>query len=310
MKLKFLFCITIILNISAVGCSNFFGKSSDQDVSSLMTGTVSSQSSSFSAENPDTIIETEPTIETQLHPKNFYDAIIEIHSGDELFLDDSGTKETVEFQITDDADTDQQLFTIRVGDASINITNQGFHDACYIFTMSTPFEHCPVFLVSSYMNETVRTDIIVYSEGQLFHAGMIPDVLPSWMSVSDGCIVTDYFKLETQYTLAGNDTYWYDPIYAISEVPQGMKPYGNIVTALEQIPIYEFRYGETVAWMASQGDMLILSANDSQELFFVQSLDGTKSGWIQYDKDSFDMILSDGSAINMYQAFSGLPSSG
>jgi hypothetical protein len=270
---------------------------------------VSSELTSGETDGSESIISTEPLAS---EPKSMAstDEIVPIFSGDEFVADIYGKVEKLEYQVEDKPDSDLQILTMKVGSASISLENEGFDDKCYILTMDTPFGGYPVFLVHSFRMESVQTDLIVYFEGQLFHAGVIPEISLGWYTAKEGCLSIEFLNMETLYTLASTDTYWDDPVFALTEVPQGMKAYGNIVTVSEEFPVYSMRYGEQVDWMALPGDVLVLSANDSIETIFIQSLDRSQSGWIRYDKDSGEMVLSDGSTIDMYQAFSGFPSWG
>jgi hypothetical protein len=89
--------------------------------------------------------------------------------------------------------------------------------------------------------------------------------------------------------------------YALSYVPDGMAPFGLVVNVTQDFPVYSFRYGEKVEWVAETGDQVVISGRDI-ELMYIETMDGSQAGWIRCDWDEYNMVLADGTVIYLNDA--------
>jgi len=160
----------------------------------------------------------------------------------------------------------------------------------------------------------------MYADEQLIQMGTIKSAYgPSegWCIQKDGNIATlsiltygpvcwTCFYNQT-YIIAEGSEFADRTEYALARVPKDMYPIGMVVESRIPIPIYDSRYSDVSSWTVELGESIILSATDNTDYFYVESLDGSKDGWLKIEGSD---ILVDDTPMSICDIFYGVWSAG
>jgi hypothetical protein len=307
MKKKLLACVLISIIMLTSACGNLpLRNPASTDITSAITKpTVETTAKEATSENSfETTAETSVELtETAANViTTSLDQIIEIKSGEE-FAEDSwnAISHKVEFQVETALDSEYDYtFTMRIGDESINFDTWTDDLSVFVCEMKrSSYEQFHVILIyEGDVYDLSMTHLVVLSNtGKLIYIGCLSFTYPMGMTLRDGYLIDEDEEI---YSLAVSPYTDEGELIELTSIPAGMYRYGYILDVTQEFPVYSFRYGNEVAWTASPGDKIVLSADDQTELLYVKKANSWESGWIRYKGEN--MVLADGSEIELYDA--------
>jgi hypothetical protein len=305
--------------IEKVGISSETQKSTNKEATSKATVESAAEPNII----PETSVPTEPSRTTSKDDfKTRLDSgeIIAWTSGDSLELDyQSEGEEIIEYFTTENLSAGTISYTLKVNNSIINEEEAYADEACYIASVSGHY----VFLIGVYDGGSGWwTDLYTYAYGEWVFLGNIGYTSPDgdfdkfWI---DSCGVlnnrhtwgqsgiVDYVQ---RHIIADSSGGGSSDTISLVEVPVGLTPMGNYYTAQISVPVYSNRYGDSTAWILKRGDEVICIATDVLEFIYVEKADHSQTGWIRIDYYEDTCQILDGTMMDIYEAFSGIPVGG
>ena len=275
---------------------------------------------------PGTTLATEPSMST---PESDFmtrlDAgeIIPWKSGDRLEVDyASKGEEIIEYFVTSNTDDEGNTYKLKVNNSVINqaVSEYTYYadQICYLAKVSNHI----VFLIGlSDAGSGWWTDIYTYAYGELMFLGHLYYASPDdpdkiWIDSSG---VLNNWNTGGQLGIANYvqghiiADRWYDGSsnsISLLEVPAGLNPLGYYVTANTSVHVYNNRYGDSREWTIKPGEDVIFVATDVLEYVYVEKTDHSQHGWIRIDYYDDTCQVSDGTMMDIYDAFSGIQRGG
>lgn len=329
--------MAFIITVMLFGCSknngkNVLNESGSESVSAVTVKTTKGseatrETNDLATESiidPETSSSTEPssiTVEEDLYTRLDAGEIIAWTSGDSLEIDyQSEGEEIIEYLITDEDNSgDFVEYKLKVNNAIATSEEASVSSQCYIAKVSGRY----AFLIGvSNEGSTWWTDVYTYLDGEVVYLGNIPYTSPDdypddiWID-ENGFIcnrhtwgqsgIVNYVQ---RHTIAERSHNRSNSAISLVEIPVGLNPMGNYVTAQVSVPVFSNRYGDSKEWTIKPGDEVIFIATDVLEFIYVEKADHSQTGWVRIDYYDDTCQVSDGTMMDIYEAFSGIPVGG
>ena len=318
MKIK----VVILLLAVSTGICVFSACSKETD--SRMTSQEKSFIQTTTSEETTSVENTLPSETESLFKDN--DIQNRLDEGDIVCID-SGTSINLGWDepkmISLNSDDQKSEYTLRIDDSEVTISIPQNHylgdDKIYLVQIKGGIGgNETIFIVSCYGDSDMNfsTLFMCTGHGELVNLGSIESISGpqdgSWYVetvgyihllrvLSDGPLIWPFPFYQT-YIVAESSNNMESSKYVLARIPEGMYPVGAILSSRKSVPIYSSRYSDTSIWTINPGEFVIFSATDNTDYLYIESLDGTKDGWLKIDKSD---ILIDGSPIGIGEVFDG-----
>lgn len=233
-----------------------------------------------------------------------------IQSGVSCDLNDDGTAETIEYEVSnDDQGTQIPYVRLAVGEQEVRIDGWFMDEQLYLLRM----RDLTYLLVFDYgPSDDPETHFYYLDEsGALKDAGSIYTD-PRQMEVKDE-IITGDVRGSLLYT-------WYHPAdftIARSLLPEGPSrrvvslprpfyPMGLIVKAMRDIPLYAEPGSDEISLTLKEGDTAILSGSDDVKWIYVTDENNLQGGWIESAGEYKTDLIVNGQSLFGSEVFDGL----
>ena len=233
-----------------------------------------------------------------------------IESGVSCDLNDDGTAETIQYEVSnDDQGTQIPFVRLAVGEQEVRIDGWFMDEQLYLLRM----RDLTYLLVFDYgPSDDPETHFYYLDEnGALKDAGSIYTA-PMEMEVRDEIITGDvrgsllytWFH-PADFTIA-RSLLPEGPSRRVAPLPRSFYPMGLLVKAKCDIPLYAQPGSNEVSLTLKEGDTAILCGSDDVKWIYVTDESGLAGGWVAADGEYKTELIVNGQSLSGADVFDGL----